>query len=301
MQRVPFKDFVQDDQSNLSREHRGSQLVRRFCENRLALWGFFILVLILLSAIFASSLTAYSPTEQDLMHRLNSPSADHLFGTDEYGRDILSRLLYGARVSLLVGFASVAGSLFIGTLVGAVAGYYGGWVDNLCMRFVDLLNAFPTIFLLIAIITLLEPRLSNIIFVFVLLGWTGSARLVRGEFLKLKEEEYVWAARSVGMSDARIIFHHLLPNASSPIIVAATLGVGNVILAESGLSFLGLGIQPPISSWGNMLQGAQSLSVMVTAPWYPFFPGIMILLTVLSFNFIGDGLRDCLDPKLERK
>ncbi|HJV46367.1 MAG TPA: oligopeptide ABC transporter permease [Bacillota bacterium] len=298
MQRVPFKDFVARDPSFIQGgEQRESQVIRKFYKNKLALWGFIILVLIVFSAVFASFLTVYPPSEQDLLHRLQPPSVIHPFGTDEYGRDILSRLLYGARVSLIVGFASVAGSLLIGTLVGAIAGYYGGWVDNVFMRFVDLLNAFPAIFLLITIVTLLEPKLANIILVFILLGWTTTARLVRGEFLKLKEEEYVWAARSVGMSDARIIFGHLLPNASAPIIVAATLGVGNVILAESGLSFLGLGIQPPIPSWGNMLQGAQSLSVMVTAPWYPFFPGMMILLTVLAFNFLGDGLRDALDPR----
>lgn len=271
---------------------------KKFRKNRLALIGLVVLVGIIFAAIFAPFLCRYSPTEQNLLLRLQPPSSEHFLGTDEYGRDIFSRLLYGARVSLLVGLSAVSGALFIGTVIGALAGYHGGWIDNVLMRMVDLFNAFPSIFLLITIVTLLEPSLSNIVMVFILLGWTGTARLVRGEFLKLKEEEFVWAARSLGMSDARIMFLHILPNAAAPIIVAATLGIGGVILAESGLSFLGLGIQPPIPSWGNMLQGAQSLSIMVLAPWYPLFPGLMILLTVLSFNFVGDGLRDALDPKL---
>ncbi|WP_240675729.1 oligopeptide ABC transporter permease [Ammoniphilus sp. CFH 90114] len=275
----------------------GKQIVRKFMKNRLAVAGTVALIVILTSAILAPLLTLYHPTEQDLLGRLQAPSLSHPLGTDEYGRDILTRLLYGARVSLLVGFCSVAGAILIGTLVGAFAGYYGGWMDNVLMRVVDLFNSFPSIFLLITIVTLLEPSLTNIVAVFILLGWTGTARLVRGEFLKLKEEEYVWAARSLGMSDMRIMFVHMLPNAVAPIIVAATLGVGGVILAESGLSFLGLGIQPPLPSWGNMLQGAQSLSIMVLAPWYPLFPGLMILVTVLAFNFIGDGLRDAFDPK----
>lgn len=271
---------------------------RKFIKNRLALCGLLILMVIIFAAIFAPFLCQYSPTEQNLLLRLQPPSFEHFLGTDEYGRDIFSRLLYGARVSLLVGLSAVSGALFIGTVIGALAGYHGGWIDNILMRIVDLFNAFPSIFLLITIVTLLEPSLTNIVMVFILLGWTGTARLVRGEFLKLKEEEFVWAARSLGMSDIRIMFLHILPNAAAPIIVAATLGIGGVILAESGLSFLGLGIQPPIPSWGNMLQGAQSLSIMVLAPWYPLFPGLMILLTVLSFNFVGDGLRDALDPKL---
>ncbi|MEW9670964.1 oligopeptide ABC transporter permease [Ammoniphilus sp. 3BR4] len=272
-------------------------ILRKFFKNRLAVLGGITLLLIILAALCAPFLTPYHPAEQNLLQRLQPPSWSHLLGTDEYGRDILTRLLYGARVSLLVGLSSVSGAIFIGTLIGALAGYYGGWMDNVLMRIVDLFNSFPSIFLLITIVTLLEPNLTNIVAVFILLGWTGTARLVRGEYLKLKEEEYVWAARSLGMSNMRIMFIHILPNAIAPIIVAATLGVGGVILAESGLSFLGLGIQPPTPSWGNMLQGAQSLSIMVLAPWYPLFPGLMILLTVLSFNFIGDGLRDAFDPK----
>lgn len=298
MERRSIKEFLRhSDTATQVPTGMWRQIGRKFFRNRLALLGFVLLTIIFLSAIFASHLSPHSPTQQNLMHRLAPPSSEHWLGTDEYGRDVLSRLLYGARVSLWVGFCAVAGALLIGTVVGSLAGYYGGWIDNILMRTVDMFNAFPSIFLLITIVTLLEPSLTNMVFVFILLGWTGTARLVRGEFLRLKEEEFIWAAKSIGMSDTRIMFIHMLPNAAGPIIVAATLGVGGVILAESGLSFLGLGIQPPLPSWGNMLQGAQSLSIMVLAPWYPLFPGLMILLTVLSFNFIGDGLRDALDPK----
>lgn len=297
MQKLTFKEFMHSETKEIQRGW-GKEVFYKFTKNRLAVAGAFILLVIFMATLLAPFITPYHPAEQNLWNRLQSPSWSHPFGTDEYGRDILSRVLYGARVSLLVGFSSVAGALFIGTFIGALAGYYGGWLDNVLMRVVDLFNSFPSIFLLITIVTLLEPNLSNIVAVFILLGWTGTARLVRGEFLKLKEEDFVWAARSIGMSDMRVMFLHMLPNAVAPIIVAATLGVGGVILAESGLSFLGLGIQPPIPSWGNMLQGAQSLSILVMAPWYPLFPGLMILVTVLAFNFIGDGLRDAFDPKL---
>lgn len=268
---------------------------RRFCQNHLAVIGLVLLFAIVLAAIFADALSPYSPSQQDLYHRLQAPSLNHLLGTDEYGRDIFARLLYGARVSLLVGFSSTIGAIFIGTVVGSIAGFYGKWIDGALMRFVDVINAFPSIFLLITIVTILRPSLTNIIFVFVVLGWTGTARLVRGEVLKLKGQEYIWAAQSIGVSNFRIIFYHILPNAIAPIIVSATIGIGSVILAESGLSFLGLGVQPPVASWGNMLQAAQNLSILIQAPWYPIFPGLMILVTVLSFNFVGDGLRDAMN------
>jgi len=299
MEKIPFRAFV--DESRLSHQSFLKRTIKRFCQNKLAVFGILALLIIFFGSLFAPYLVSHNPATQNLVERLQPPSSTHWFGTDEYGRDIFSRVFYGARVSLLVGFASVLGGIFVGTMIGAIAGFYGGWVDNVLMRVVDLVNAFPSIFLLITIVTLLEPSLTNIVIVFILLGWTGTARLVRGEFLKIKQEEYVWAARSIGMSNLRIMLFHMLPNAVGPIIVAATLGVGGVILAESGLSFLGLGIQPPTPSWGNMLQGAQSLSIMVMAPWYPFFPGLMILITVLAFNFVGDGLRDAMDPKLDGK
>ncbi|RKD27017.1 peptide ABC transporter permease [Ammoniphilus oxalaticus] len=298
MKRSSIKQFMDDgNRPGYTAEGMSRQIWKRFKRNRLATFGLFILIVIFVLALFAPSLVTHDPAQQNLMNRFSAPSSAHWLGTDEYGRDVFSRLLYGARVSLAVAFTAVLGSLTIGAIIGATAGYYGGWIDNLLMRIVDIFNAFPSIFLLITIVALLEPSLTNIIFVFILLGWTGTARLVRGEFLSLKEREFIWAAKSIGVSDARIMFMHILPNAAGPMIVSATLGVGGVILAESGLSFLGLGIQPPLASWGNMLQSAQSLSVMVLAPWYPLFPGMLILVTVLCFNFIGDGMRDAFDPK----
>lgn len=270
---------------------------KKFRKNKLAVAGLAFIIFVILISVFADLITPYPLDKQNLLKRFAPPSSEYYFGTDEYGRDIFTRLIYGSQVSLLVGFVSVSGSILIGTVVGAIAGYYGGRIDNLLMRFVDILLSFPSIFLLITIVAILGPSLKNIIIIFAVLGWTGTARLVRGEFLTLKEREFVLAAKTIGMSDARIIFRHLLPNAMGPIIVSATLGVGGVILAESGLSYLGLGIQPPTPSWGNMLQNAQSITIMTQAPWYPILPGLMILLTVLAFNFVGDGLRDALDPK----
>ncbi len=272
---------------------------RRFVRNRLAVIGLITLSVITLAAIFAPTLATYDPTEQELLNKLAAPSSEHFLGTDDLGRDIYSRLLYGARVSLMVGFVSVSFAVIIGMIYGAVAGYYGGIIDNIMMRFVDVVIAFPLLFLLITVVTILKPSVFNIIAVLALLSWTGTARLVRGQFLSLKEREFTDAVRVIGASDFRIIFLHLLPNALAPVIVAATLGMGGMILTESGLSFLGLGVQPPTASWGNMLQGAQNFTVMLTAWWYPFFPGLMILITVLSLNFVGDGLRDALDPRLK--
>ena len=271
----------------------------RFVRNKLAVVGLVLLGLIVVLSLLAPVLATHDPAEQNLLYKLKPPSSEHLLGTDDLGRDIFSRLLYGGRVSLTVGLLAVLGSMTIGTTIGAIAGYYGGKIDNVLMRFVDVMIAFPQILLLIAVVSILKPSLQNMIIVLMVLGWTGTARLVRGEFLSLKNREFVLAARTIGMKDRRIIFSHILPNAMSPIIVAATLGIGGTILVESTLSFLGLGVQPPTASWGNMLQGAQSITILLTAPWYPIFPGLMILLTVLSINFIGDGLRDALDPRLK--
>ncbi|MGG5830837.1 oligopeptide ABC transporter permease, partial [Bacillus pumilus] len=239
----------------------------------------------------------YAPEQQDLLKRLQPPSAEHLMGTDKFGRDIFSRVLYGARVSLLVGFVSVVGAITIGTVVGAVAGYFKGFVDSLLMRFVDVVLSIPDIFLLITLVTIFKPGIDKLILIFALTGWTTTARLIRSEFLSLRTREFVLAARTIGTKNHVIIFSHILPNCIGPIIVSATLKVGSVILAESTLSYLGFGIQPPTASWGNMLQDAQNFSIMVQAWWYPLFPGLLILLTVLCFNFLGDGLRDALDPK----
>lgn len=276
-------------------------MLRLFCEkffkNKLAVAGSVILLVIIFSAIFAPVIAPYAPEHQDLLKRLQPPSAEHFMGTDKFGRDIFSRVLYGARVSLLVGFVSVVGAITIGTVVGAVAGYFKGFVDSLLMRFVDVVLSIPDIFLLITLVTIFKPGIDKLILIFALTGWTTTARLIRSEFLSLRTREFVLAARTIGTKNHVIIFSHILPNCIGPIIVSATLKVGSVILAESTLSYLGFGIQPPTASWGNMLQDAQNFTIMVQAWWYPLFPGLLILLTVLCFNFLGDGLRDALDPK----
>ncbi len=276
-------------------------IFRKFIQNKLAVVGACFLIFIILAAIFAPLLATHDPSQQILLDKLAPPGKEYLFGTDTLGRDTFSRLLYGARVSLLVGFASVAGSIFIGTVVGAISGYYGGKIDALLMRFVDVVISFPSLFLLITLVTIFRPSMYTLILIFALFGWTGTARLVRGEFLTLRSREFVLAARTMGIRNITIIFSHILPNALGPIIVSATLGVGGVILSESALSYLGLGIQPPTASWGNMLQDAQNLTIMLDSWWYPLFPGFMILFTVLAFNFLGDGLRDAFDPQVTER
>jgi peptide/nickel transport system permease protein len=274
-------------------------IFRKFMKNKLAVAGVITLIIIVLAAVFAPLLTSYTPAEQQLLDKLAPPSGDHLLGTDNLGRDIFSRLLYGARVSLLVGFASMIGAVIIGTAVGAIAGYFGGFVDSFFMRIVDVMIAFPAIFLYITLVTIFRPSLMTLIEVFAFFGWMGTARLVRGEFLSLRSREFVFAAKTMGIRSWKIIFSHVLPNAIGPVIVSATLQVGIVILSEAVLSFLGLGVQPPTPRWGNMLQDSQNITIMLQAWWFPLFPGLMILITVLSFNFVGDGLRDALDPKVK--
>lgn len=269
----------------------------KFFKNRLAVAGGIILSVIILMAVFAPFIAPYSPESQSLLNKLKPPSAQNLMGTDKFGRDIFTRVLYGARVSLLVGFASVIGAITIGTVVGALAGYFKGIVDAVLMRAVDVVLSIPDIFLLITLVTIFQPGMDKLILIFSLTGWTTTARLVRGEFLSLRSREFVLAAKTIGTKNYKIIFSHILPNCIGPIIVSATLKVGSVILAESTLSYLGFGIQPPIASWGNMLQDAQNFTLMIQAWWYPLFPGLFILMTVLCFNFVGDGLRDALDPK----
>lgn len=278
-----------------------SVILAKFLQNKLAVFGLVCLVVIILSALFAPWIAQHDPNFQNLRLRLAPPSTEHWLGTDHLGRDLFSRILYAGRVSLFVGFSAMFGAVTIGTALGATAGYYGGRIDAVIMRLVDIVISFPNIFLLIALVAIFQPTLDKLIMVFALLSWTGTARLVRGEFLSLKQREFVLAARTLGMSSTRIIFGQILPNAMGPIIVAATLAVGAFILAESALSFLGLGVQPPTATWGNMLTSAQGVRIFREAWWYPTFPGLMIFITVLSFNFVGDGLRDALDPKvLER-
>jgi len=228
---------------------------------------------------------------------LEPPGLSHLFGTDDLGRDILSRVIYGSWVSLLVGFVAVGIATVIGIIVGASAGYYGGWVDTVIMRFVDTMLSIPTFFLILAVITFLDSSIWNIMAVIGLTSWMGVARLVRAEFLSLKEREFVLAARALGASDVRIIVRHILPNALSPVFVSAVLGVAGAILTESVLSFLGIGVQPPTASWGNILTaGKDNIEI---AWWISVFPGLAILLTVLAYNLLGEGIRDAIDPRLK--
>jgi len=245
----------------------------------------------------APYLTPFDPDKTAVLDRLRPPSVEHWMGTDELGRDVFTRLMYGGRVSLLVGVASIAVTLVVGTLVGALAGFCGGLIDSLLMRFTDVMISFPQIFILILLVSFLGQSLRTIVIVLGLISWMPMARLVRAEFLTLKEQEFIIAARSIGTPALGIVLRHLLPNAVGPIIVAATLGVGAAIRSESGLSYLGLGLQPPTASWGTMLRNAQAQ--FLTAPWTAIFPGMMIFLTVISINFIGDGLRDALDPRTD--
>ena len=284
------------------RETRGiSQwaLARRaFARNRLAVLGAMAILALYLVALLTPFLAPYDPAAQGslVLERLTAPSAAHPLGTDHFARDVLSRLLHGARVSLSIGFIAVGISVTIGTLLGAVSGYFGGFLDTVVMRLVDMVISFPQLVLLITIIAVFEPSIFLIIAVLGLTQWTGTTRLVRGEVLTLREREYVQAARALGFSRARIILRHLIPNTLAPVIVAATLGIGNTIVLEAGLSFLGLGVQPPTASWGTMV--ADGRNNLLGAWWVSTFPGLAIVLTVLSFNLVGDGLRDALDPRL---
>ena len=248
------------------------------------------ILLLTILAIAAPWLATHDPNAIALPQALQAPSPAHWFGTDSLGRDLYSRLLFGARISLLVGIGAVGVSILVGTALGLLAGWHGGWTDTLLMRFVDVILCFPTFFLLLAIVAMVGQSAANIILIIGLTSWTGVARLVRAEVLSLKEREFIQAARMLGMSSTRIMWRHLLPNALSPVLVSATLGIGSAILIESGLSFLGLGVQPPTASWGNVLMDAKATLGM--AWWQTLFPGAAILLTVLAFNLLGEGWRE---------
>jgi peptide/nickel transport system permease protein len=268
----------------------------RFRAHRPAMVGLFVLAALALLSAAAPLVSPYDPEKTALLLIWEAPSAAHPFGTDGLGRDLATRILYGGRVSLAVGLLAVTVAVSVGTLVGMVAGYYGRWVDGVLMRFVDMMYSFPRLFLLILFGVIFKGMtLGVIVIVLGLLSWMTTSRLVRASFLALKHREFVEAARCIGASDWRIILRHILPNSLAPIIVAATLGVAGAIIAESTLSFLGLGIQPPTPSWGNMLNHATT--EMDKAPWTAIFPGLFIFLAVVSINFIGDGLRDALDPR----
>jgi len=264
-------------------------------KNKLALVGAIVICALILTAIFAEFFAPYNPLAQKITEGLTPPNHTHWFGQDKLGRDILSRVIYGSRISLWVGISTVSMSLLIGLAIGSISGYYGGFIDELFMRVVDILMAFPGILLSIAMVAVLGPSLNHVILALCLIGWVGYARLVRGQVLYLRELEYVTAAQALGASPARIITLHLIPNLIAPVIVEATFGMAGAILAEASLSFLGLGAQPPTPSWGSMLnEGRQYL---LLAPHTTTFPGLAIMLVVLGFNFLGDGLRDYLDVK----
>ncbi len=283
-----------------SAPRRRSLVWHHFRQHRLAMIGATMLLVLTLAALAAPLLVAHEPNAIDLSAYRKPPSADHWLGTDSAGRDVLSRLLYAGRVSLSVGIVAVAIYVVIGVILGGVAGFYGGWIDSILMRLADMVLSFPAIIVIITIVSVLGPSIYNVMLVIGLLGWPPIARLIRGDFLTLRERDFVLASHAIGAQNGRIIFRHILPNALAPVIVAATFGMAQAILLEAGLSFLGLGVQPPTASWGNMLNAAQSFTILEQMPWLWLPPGVMTALAVISINFVGDGLRDALDPHLRR-
>ena len=272
-------------------------LLQKALQNPLSKAGFIIIVLVFILAMLAPIIAPYDPNDINVKAILLSPSWQHWMGTDGLGRDVLSRMLYGGRISLLVGLVAVGIATFIGIILGAIAGYYRGWVDTLIMRLVDVMLSIPSFFLILAVIAFLTPSIINVMIVIGLTSWMGVTRLVRAEFLSLSGREFVLASRTLGAKDARLIFTHLLPNSLTPIIVSSVLGVAGAVLMESGLSFLGLGVQAPQASWGNILTDGKDY--IQFAWWLSLFPGIAILITVLGYNLLGEGLRDALDPRSE--
>ncbi|MGI1835391.1 ABC transporter permease [Bacillus altitudinis] len=284
------------------KEERSQSLIlesmKLFFQHKLAVIGTVIVFLFMILAIFAPLIAPYGINEQSLGERFSAPSAAHWFGTDDFGRDIFSRVVHGARISLWVGFFSVLGSVILGTLLGLMAGYGGRLLDAVISRLFDILLAFPSILLAIAIVSILGPSLQNALIAIAIINVPTFGRLVRSKVLSIKQEEYVLAAKAVGMSHRRIVLRHILPNSMVPVIVQATLAIGTAIIEAAALGFLGLGAQAPSPEWGKMLADARPY--LVQAPWTLFFPGIAIMLTVLGFNLMGDGLRDTLDPKMKK-
>jgi peptide/nickel transport system permease protein len=273
------------------------RFVRRVARHRAAVAGSAVVVLLLLVAALAPLLAPFDPAAQSLDAGLSGPSRSHWLGQDRLGRDLLSRLLYGARISAVVGLGTVSLSLAIGLLAGSLSGFLGGRVDHLFMRLADILLAFPGILLAIAITSVLGPSLRNVLIALSALGWVGYARLIRGQILKVRELEFVQSARAVGSPPVRLLLVHILPNAVSPVIVEATFGIARAIVAEAGLSFLGLGVQPPAPSWGAMI--SEGRHFLFVAPHLTTVPGLAIMITVMAFNFLGDGIRDEMDVREE--
>lgn len=291
------------EQTNTNRTKRGrfrnlEDMWIRMKRNKLAMLGLVILVILILVAIFADFIAPYSFNEQDLANQFQTPNKDHWFGTDDLGRDIFSRVVYGSRISLRVGFISVGIALVVGTAIGAVTGYFGGRVDNLLMRFIDVLQSIPDILLAIAILAALGPGLANLMIAVGVASIPGYARIVRSSVLSIRDMEFIEAAKANGSSNFRIILKHVIPNCLAPIIVQATLGVAYAIINAAGLSFIGLGLEPPTPEWGAMLSGGRSF--IRDYPHMTIFPGLAIVTTIFALNVMGDGLRDALDPKLKR-
>ncbi|MCX5687279.1 MAG: ABC transporter permease [Candidatus Omnitrophica bacterium] len=258
--------------------------------NKLTVFGLCIVGFFMVIAIFAPIIAPYNPGQIDIKNILTAPSYSHIFGTDSLGRDLFSRMVYGTRISLMVGFIAVGIASLIGIALGAMAGYYGKWVDVIIMRFIDIMLCFPTFFLILAVIALLEPSIINIMIIIGATSWMGMARLMRAEILSLKERDFIYAERAIGASDLRIIARHLIPNAMAPVLVSVTLGIAGAILVESSLSFLGIGVQPPTPSWGNIL--SEGKAVMGAGWWMMVFPGLAIFITVLGYNLLGEGIRE---------
>jgi peptide/nickel transport system permease protein len=288
--------LAQEADKPVARVTTATRVRREFARNRLALAGACFIVVVVAAGLLAPVIAPYDPIKQSLMSRLEAPSAEHWFGTDEIGRDEFSRILYGARVSLFIGFVGTVGGVILGSILGLVSGYFGGWTDNLSMRAVDVMYAFPGILLAILIVAIMGPGLTNLMIALTIWGTPTLSRIVRSVILSLKEQEFILAAEAIGAPRSRVILRHLLPNTTAPIIVYATLGVAGSLLTAAGLGFLGIGVQPPTPEWGAMLSTGRGY--LREAPFLMIFPGVMIFLTVMSFNLIGDALRDALDPYL---
>ena len=277
-----------------------NHVLRRFLRHKLAVIGLVILMLLVLTAVFAPQIAPYDPNKFDAVSMVDTPTKAHPLGLDQVGRDVLSRVIYASRISLSVGVVAVGIYVILGTILGSIAGFYGGWLDVVLTRIADMFLSFPQIMLILVIVSMVGPSIWNIMVVLGLLGWPSIFRIVRGQFLTLRELDFVQAGRGMGATDWRLIFKHILPNSMGPILVAATFGTATAILTEASLSYLGLGVQPPQASWGNLLIQAQSTTVIEKQPWLWVPPGMLIFIAVLAINFVGDGLRDALDPRLKR-
>lgn len=277
----------------------GKIVFKRFRRNKIAMISLYVFLVLVLLAVFAPLLSPYGRDAINLEIREQPPSAQHIFGTDRNGRDLFTRVLHGGRISLSVGVVASSIQMIIGVVLGSLAGYFGKWVDGLIMRITDMVLSFPFLALAITGAAVLGPSIYNTMIIIGLLSWTETCRLVRGQFLAIKQTEYIEASRALGFNEFRTIYRHMLPNAMAPILISATLIMANAVLVEAALSYLGLGVQPPIPSWGNILEPARSMSVLMRMWWLWLPPGLLIFISVLSINLIGDGLRDALDPRLK--